>query len=85
MKQIYGPWMDQCVVNLLQRTCSCRKWEITGIPSKHVVTAMNDKIDNREECCDPQDCVHNYYKFSTWEEMYYKFKVGRQKKKRKRA
>nr|KAJ0201404.1 hypothetical protein LSAT_V11C600321720 [Lactuca sativa] len=32
--QVSGPWMDQCVVNMVHHTCSCRRWEITGIPCK---------------------------------------------------
>lgn len=67
--------MDQCVVNLLQRTYSCRKWEITWIPCKHDIAAMNDKINNMEECGDPRDWMHEYYKLSTWKEMY-KFKFN---------
>lgn len=38
--QVSGPWQDQCVVNVNQRTCSCKKWEITGMPCKHAVSAI---------------------------------------------
>ena len=38
--QVSGPWQDQCVVNVNQRTCSCKKWEITGMSSKHVAYAI---------------------------------------------
>ncbi|GJT35535.1 heat stress transcription factor B-4-like protein [Tanacetum coccineum] len=39
---------DQCVVDVVSMTCSCRKWELTGIPCKHVVAAcwnmaLNDR------------------------------------------
>ena len=27
----------KCVVNLEERTCSCRKWQVSGIPSKHAI------------------------------------------------
>ena len=27
----------KCVVNLQNRTCSCRKWDVTGIPYKHAI------------------------------------------------
>ncbi|XP_040369906.1 uncharacterized protein LOC121051504 isoform X2 [Rosa chinensis] len=29
------------VVNLRLRTCSCRRWDLTGIPCKHAVSAIN--------------------------------------------
>ncbi|GJX48163.1 mutator type transposase [Tanacetum coccineum] len=44
--QVKGPYQDQCVVNLTQKTCSCRKWEISGIPCKHVIAAIHDMADN---------------------------------------
>lgn len=28
---------DQCVVNVVRKVCSCRRWEVTGIPCKHAV------------------------------------------------
>ncbi|XVF46934.1 hypothetical protein PTKIN_Ptkin03bG0068200 [Pterospermum kingtungense] len=31
---------NQHVVNLEDRTCSCKKWDLTGIPCKHAVSAM---------------------------------------------
>ena len=27
----------KCVVNLEERTCSCRKWQVSGIPYKHAI------------------------------------------------
>nr|GFC80067.1 hypothetical protein [Tanacetum cinerariifolium] len=39
---------DQCVVDVVSMTCSCRKWELKRIPCKHVVAtcwnmALNDQ------------------------------------------
>nr|KAJ0214920.1 hypothetical protein LSAT_V11C300150270 [Lactuca sativa] len=34
--QVKGVWNDQYVVNMNERYCTCRKWELTGIPYKHV-------------------------------------------------
>jgi hypothetical protein len=28
--QVSGPWSDQCVVNVVDKSCSCRRWELTG-------------------------------------------------------
>lgn len=32
--------IDRYVVNLFDRSCSCRKWELSGIPCCHAVAAM---------------------------------------------
>ncbi|RZB69451.1 hypothetical protein D0Y65_038990 [Glycine soja] len=32
--------MEKFVVNLKQQTCSCRKWELTGIPCTHSIACM---------------------------------------------
>nr|KAJ0217465.1 hypothetical protein LSAT_V11C300152520 [Lactuca sativa] len=61
--QVSGPWMDQCVVDMAQHTCSCRKWELTGIPCKH---ALNVGV--------PEEWVHATYWLKTWKEMY-SFKI----------
>ncbi|GJZ26076.1 mutator type transposase [Tanacetum coccineum] len=46
--QVSGSLGDQCVVDVVSMTCSCRKWELTGILCKHVVAscwnmALNDR------------------------------------------
>ncbi|GJX90361.1 reverse transcriptase domain-containing protein [Tanacetum coccineum] len=46
--QVLGSLGDQCVVDVVTMTCSCRKWELTGIPYKHAVAAcwnmdLNDR------------------------------------------
>ncbi|KAK9056764.1 hypothetical protein SSX86_024127 [Deinandra increscens subsp. villosa] len=35
--QVSGPRGNQCVVDVDLKTCSCRKWELTGIPCRHAV------------------------------------------------
>nr|GEW66397.1 hypothetical protein [Tanacetum cinerariifolium] len=44
--QVKGPYGHQCVVNLQQRVCSRRKWEVSGIPCKHVVACIHDMANN---------------------------------------
>ncbi|GKB83676.1 heat stress transcription factor B-4-like protein [Tanacetum coccineum] len=46
--QVLGSLGDQCVVDVVSMTCSCRKWELIGILSKHDVAAcwsmaLNDR------------------------------------------
>ncbi|XP_043697286.1 uncharacterized protein LOC122648089 [Telopea speciosissima] len=50
----------QFVVHLQNRTCSCRVWEATGIPCKHVAVCV---MYNREDIhiyCDPCYSVERY-------------------------
>nr|GEV88798.1 hypothetical protein [Tanacetum cinerariifolium] len=35
---VSGPWGDYCVGHDKKMVCSCRRWETTGVPCKHVVT-----------------------------------------------
>ncbi|GJX28958.1 mutator type transposase [Tanacetum coccineum] len=44
--QVTGPYRDRCVVNMDRRACSCRKWELTGIPCKHDVAAIYNMSEN---------------------------------------
>ncbi|CAA0818510.1 MuDR family transposase [Striga hermonthica] len=37
--QIMGPF-EQHTVDVLGRSCSCRKWELTGLPCKHAISAI---------------------------------------------
>ncbi|KAG5608864.1 hypothetical protein H5410_020145, partial [Solanum commersonii] len=48
--------MDNWAVDLEKRTCSCRKWSLTGVPCKHTIAAI---WANRE---DTLDYVHDSYK-----------------------
>ncbi|KAL0372254.1 UNVERIFIED_CONTAM: hypothetical protein Scaly_0907000 [Sesamum calycinum] len=61
--QIMGLF-DQHNVDLLNRSCNCRRWDLTGIPCIHTISA----IWCRNE--DPQDYVHDVYKVSTYLRCY---------------
>lgn len=47
----------QFAVNLNDRTCDCRKWNITGIPCSHAIAAI---LENKE--CIEQYLSHWYFK-----------------------
>nr|GEX54114.1 hypothetical protein [Tanacetum cinerariifolium] len=73
--QVNGPFQDQCVVNIDRRACYCRKWELTGIPCKHVVVAIHNKS------CPCilgviilENWVYAAYRLETWAHVY-SFKV----------
>ncbi|GJY77727.1 mutator type transposase [Tanacetum coccineum] len=61
--QVSGPWDDQVVVNVVARTCTCRRWELAGIPCKHVV-ATNWVMSLNNEAGIPEEWVHPCYRFS---------------------
>lgn len=46
---------DQVLCDLQQRTCTCYKWELTGISCVHEFTCILDKR------VDPDDYVHEAY------------------------
>ncbi|GJS81959.1 mutator type transposase [Tanacetum coccineum] len=73
--QAVGPKGDQCVVNVEERTCSYRKWDLTGMPCKHAVRAIWNMAENGLEPCIPESWVHPSYWLATWEEMY-RFKIN---------
>ena len=58
------------VVNLEQKTCSCRKWEISGLPCKHVVACINNLNENGGKGGLPEEWVHPSYRLNTWKEQY---------------
>ncbi|GKF21099.1 mutator type transposase, partial [Tanacetum coccineum] len=72
--QVTGPYRDQCVVNMDRRVCSCRKWELTGIPCKHVVAAIYNMSENRMGVGILEHWVHAAYKLRTWAHVY-SFKI----------
>lgn len=72
--QVKGPWHDQHVVDMRQRICSCRKWELTGIPCKHAIASLNEMADSGEVVGEMYTYVHKVYWMETWRTMY-AFKV----------
>ncbi|XP_056161416.1 uncharacterized protein LOC130135749 [Syzygium oleosum] len=47
---------EKHVVDVLKRDCSCRRWQLTGIPCPHAISAIN----HRQE--DAYDYIDEYYK-----------------------
>ncbi|CAI9261810.1 unnamed protein product [Lactuca saligna] len=68
--QVKGPWQDQQVVDMAGRVCSCRKWELTGLPCKHVIAVLNDKADNGEKIGELHTYVHRVHWLETWKAAY---------------
>ncbi|XP_021740055.1 uncharacterized protein LOC110706441 [Chenopodium quinoa] len=51
-------------VNLVSRTCSCNAWKISGIPCKHGVVAIWNKVDQLEQY------VNDYFRKHTYAKAY---------------
>ena len=68
--QVSGPWSDQCVVNVVARTCTCRRWELTGIPCKHAVATNWNMTLNNQQAGLPEEWVHPCYRLDTWKKVY---------------
>ncbi|KAL8528831.1 hypothetical protein ACS0TY_006330 [Phlomoides rotata] len=54
----------QYTVDLQQKTCTCRAWQLCGIPCTHAVCAILG------ENMDPEDFVHQYYSVDMYKEAY---------------
>nr|GEV30589.1 hypothetical protein [Tanacetum cinerariifolium] len=68
--QVSGSLGDQCVVDVVSMTCSCRKWELTRIPCKHPVAACWNMAINNRAAPPPKPWVNPCYRLSTWKETY---------------
>ncbi|GJS99012.1 mutator type transposase [Tanacetum coccineum] len=53
--QATGPHGTQYVCNMTQRTCSCKKWDLTGIPCKHAVACIWDMLKEFERSLDKME------------------------------
>ena len=69
------PNEDHCVVNMDRKECGFRKWELTGIPCKHVVAAINYMNEDGRAVGIPEEWVHAAYRLETWARMY-SFKIN---------
>ena len=52
------------VVNLDSRSCSCRKWDVIGIPCCHAIAAMKARNMN------PYDYCEQWYLTITYQKTY---------------
>ncbi|KAI3709655.1 hypothetical protein L2E82_39421 [Cichorium intybus] len=68
--QVQGPWQDQHVVDMGKKVCSCRKWELTGIPCKHVIAVLFEKGDHGEVVGELHTYVHSVHWLETWKAAY---------------
>lgn len=69
--QVTTHWGDQFIVNLDEKTCTCRHWEITGMLCSHAISAIWDKIKHgAKNVPELEHWVHPCYWLVTWAEVY---------------
>lgn len=67
---VKGPWDDQVVVDMQEKTCSCRKWELTGMVCKHALATIWEMAANNMQVGTPESWVHPAHWLVTWEKVY---------------
>ncbi|KAI3703759.1 hypothetical protein L1987_73954 [Smallanthus sonchifolius] len=68
--QVSGPWGEQVVVDVNDRNCTCRRWDLTGLPCKHAVAVNWNMALNGQQVVPPECWAHSSYKLSTWKKVY---------------
>ncbi|GJW76436.1 retrovirus-related pol polyprotein from transposon TNT 1-94 [Tanacetum coccineum] len=63
------------VMNLANRSCSCRKWEVSGIPCKHAIACNFNMTDNGMQVGLLENLVHQSMRLQTWKTVY-SFKIN---------
>ncbi|XP_076908216.1 uncharacterized protein LOC143564979 [Bidens hawaiensis] len=61
---------SQCVVNVEDRTCTCMRWDLTGMPCKHAVVALYNMIENNMPVGPLEKWVDEDYWLDTWKKVY---------------
>lgn len=51
-------------INMNSKTCTCYKWQLTGIPCEHAYGVMIDKD------LDPEDYVTSFFSVGIWQDNY---------------
>nr|KAJ0188156.1 hypothetical protein LSAT_V11C900465630 [Lactuca sativa] len=69
--QVATHWSDQFIVNLDEKTCRCRHWEITSMLCSHAISAIGDTIKHGAKNVPKLDqWVHSCYWLVTWAVVY---------------
>ncbi|KAK9071946.1 hypothetical protein SSX86_008377 [Deinandra increscens subsp. villosa] len=68
--QVIGTTDNQYVVNMDERTCACRGWELTGIPCRHAVAAIWNRAVFKNEGGMVESYVNPIYRMDRWKAVY---------------
>ncbi|KAL0299943.1 UNVERIFIED_CONTAM: hypothetical protein Sangu_3147500 [Sesamum angustifolium] len=55
---------SRCTVDLQRHTCSCRRWDLSGIPCKHAMSTINSQR------LDAEDFIVECYSVATYLRVY---------------
>ncbi|KAJ0566482.1 putative transcription factor interactor and regulator CCHC(Zn) family [Helianthus annuus] len=67
--QVNGP-RDNKVVNLVEKSCTCRRWDLTGIPCKHAVACIWNLALHGKDDGVLEKWVDKAYWMQTWKDVY---------------
>lgn len=68
--EVYGPWHDQHVVDMTNMSCTCRRWELNGIPCRHAIATIHEMADSGDNVGELYTYVNKVYWLQTWNEAY---------------
>ncbi|KAM0029718.1 putative Zinc finger, SWIM-type, MULE transposase domain-containing protein [Helianthus debilis subsp. tardiflorus] len=68
--EVSGEGHNQCVVDVNTKSCTCRKWELTGMPCKHAVAINWDMVRYGIEVDIPEAWVDEVYWLDNWKKVY---------------
>ncbi|KAI3731259.1 hypothetical protein L1987_62447 [Smallanthus sonchifolius] len=68
--QVTGPTGEQRAVFMDKRSCSCRKWDLTGMPCRHAVACIWNMAMHGSDEGIPEKWVHEAYWLDTWKKVY---------------
>ncbi|KAK9074898.1 hypothetical protein SSX86_003217 [Deinandra increscens subsp. villosa] len=68
--QVNGSWGDQVAVDLDRKFCSCRRWQLSGMPCKHAVACIWDYGKDHPDDEVPEKWVDKAYWLDTWRTVY---------------
>ncbi|XP_023730016.1 uncharacterized protein LOC111877739 [Lactuca sativa] len=66
--EVYGPWHDQHVVDMTNMSCTCKRWELNGIPCRHAIATIHEMADSGDKVGELYTYVNKLYWLQTWNE-----------------
>ncbi|XP_021984924.1 uncharacterized protein LOC110880778 [Helianthus annuus] len=61
---------SQCVVDVKEKICTCRKWDLTGMACNHAITTIWDMARNDIRAGIPEEWVSEVYWLDTWKKVF---------------
>lgn len=60
-----GIWqVEMCAINMHNKTCSCKRWDLTGVPCKHAIAVIHMAKEF------PEDHISDFFKKPMYELTY---------------